>query len=225
MTTDIVVIGAGGFGREVLDVLEAWNHAHHEDKFTIRGVVDDAPSQINVDRLTARGYRHLGPISTLGTMTPPPAVVVAIGNPDIKSKVAATCADMGLHFPSFIHPSVVLGTRFSYGDGVVLCAGTVLSTNITLGDQVHVGAGAIIGHDSVIADYSSVNPGAVVSGEVVIGERTLVGAGSVILQGITIGSSVTVGAAACVTKEVLPGEVVVGIPARAIAPANEKDIV
>lgn len=225
MTKDIVVIGAGGFGREVLDVLEAWNNAHPEDKFTILGVVDDAPSQLNVVRLTARGYPHLGPISTLAMMTPPPAVVVAIGNPDIKSNVAALCADMALHFPSFIHPSAVLGTRFSCGDGVVVCAGTVLSTNITLGDQVHVGAGAIIGHDSVIADYSSVNPGAVVSGEVVIGERTLVGAGSVILQGITLGSSVTVGAAACVTKEVLTGQVVVGIPARAIAPLVEKDIV
>lgn len=224
MSRDIVVIGAGGFGREVLDVLEAWNHAHHGDKYTIRGVVDDAPSQINLDRLTARGYRHLGPLSTLEKMTPTPAVVVAIGKPDIKRKVAAICADMGLHFPSFIHPTVIVGSQFTCGDGVVVSAGVVFSTNITLGDQVHICSGAIVGHDTVIADYSSVNPGAVVSGEVFIGESTLVGAGSVVLQGITIGSSVTLGAAACVTKEVLPGEVVVGVPARAIAPANEKDI-
>lgn len=222
MTKEIVVIGAGGFGREVLDLLEAWNLANPREAFNILGVVDDAPRPVNVDRLTARGYRILGPISALAAMSPAPAVVVAVNSPEIKRQIFSSCSEWGLSFPTLIHPSAVVGTQFVAGQGVVVCAGVLISTNINLGEHVHICSGAIIGHDTVIDPFCSINPGAVISGEVVIGARTLIGAGSFILQGITVGQKATVGAAACVTKEVFTSEVVVGVPARAMVEKKEK---
>lgn len=211
----VVVVGASGFGREALDVLEAMQNVG--SPIQIEGVVDDGPSGPNRHRLEARRAKYLGTLEGWLLCQKPSSVrfVLGIGNPQIRERLAVRLQGAGFEPFDAIHPSVVLGTEVRYGKGAVICAGAVLSTNVRLGQHVHINPHGTIGHDSVISDFVSMNPAAVVSGEVRIGERTLVGAGAIVLQGLEIAPDTIIGAGACVTKSTDQAHTLVGVPARA----------
>ncbi|HUO93067.1 MAG TPA: NeuD/PglB/VioB family sugar acetyltransferase [Rhizomicrobium sp.] len=102
-------------------------------------------------------------------------------------------------------------------------AATVIQRNVTvmprakLGRGCTVNVGAIIHHEAEIAEYCTIGPGALLAGSVILEPYAYVGAGAVILQNIRIGTGAKIGAGAVVTADVPPGQVVVGIPARAKA--------
>lgn len=213
MTRSLVVVGAGGFGRETLDVVRARLAVDPHSDYELLGVVDDAPSSQNLERLAAAGIDYLGDTSLLDTRSEL-AIVIAVGDPLARLRLAERWSSPDRDLPAMVHPTATVGTASTVGRGVVVCAGAQVSTNVSLGDFVHVNPNATIGHDSRLAPGVSVNPGAVVSGEVTIDRGALIGAGAVVLQGLTIGAGATVGAAACVVRDVAAGVVVKGVPAR-----------
>lgn len=214
MPEDIIVIGAGGFGRETLDVIEAINAAAPEPVWNVLGVVDDGPAEIQVERLRARGVALLGSLETLRDQGEGCWFVIGIGSPTVKARIAERVSTWGVRPATLVHPAAAVGTQTEIARGAVVCGGAQLSTNLRLGEHVHVNPGAMIGHDSVLDDFVSVNPGAIVSGEVRVRRETLIGAGATVLQGLEVGERSRVGAAACVTKNVDAGATVVGVPAR-----------
>lgn len=214
MSQLVVVVGAGGFGRETLDVIEAVNRVGDAPVFTIVGVIDDAPSEQAQARLSVRGIPFLGTVDAWLERGDDAQYLIAIGNPQVRAAVDERFRSAGLDAATVVHPTVTIGSVSTIGAGSVVCAGVQVSTNVALGLHTHVNPGAIIGHDVVLEDYVSINPGAIVSGDVIVGRESLVGAGAVILQGIAIGGYCTVGASACVTRNVTEHTVVKGIPAR-----------
>jgi len=210
---DLVVIGAGGFGRETLDVIEAINGVH--ETYRVVGMVDDAPSPVFLERLTVRGYRHLGSIDEWLASGDGERFVVGVGTPAVRAAMVARIGEHATAATALIHPTASIGSQFVAGEGTVVCAHATISTNVRLGAHVHVNPAAVIGHDSTCADYVSLNPGATVSGEVEIGFRALIGAKAVILQGLRVGPDATLAASACLTKNAPSAATLVGIPARA----------
>lgn len=219
MTSSVVVFGAGGFGREVLDVLEAVNLASARNgsgpTWELVGVVDDAPSGGNLDRLLARSVPHLG---SLGEFLEADRTglhyVIGIGSPAVRRRVASTCEAAGLVAGTLIHPDATVGLHTSLGAGTVVCAGVRISTNVSVGRHVHLNANATVGHDTVVEDHVSLNPLAAVSGDCVIGDGALVGVAGVVLNGLHVGRDAVVGGSACAVTDVAPGATVVGVPAR-----------
>jgi len=221
MADGIIVIGAGGFGRETLDVIAAINASTRDPFWDVIGVVDDAPAEIQIERLRDREIRFLGGIDANRELFDGIHYVVGIGSPAVRARIAERVDAWGARPAVLVHPAAVVGTRVRLAPGAVVCGGAQISTNVRLGRHAHVNPGAIIGHDSVLEDFVSVNPGAIVSGEVAVGTSTLIGAGATVLQGLSVGGGATVGASACVTKDVAPGSVVVGVPARRVGTDDE----
>lgn len=214
MTQPVVVVGAGGFGRDALDVIDAMNQAQRTPAFAVLGIVDDAPSGTALTRLAGRQVEWLGGIEEWLESEGDAQYVIGIGNPSVRRAIDRRFAAAERVAATLMHPSATVGSMGSIGAGSVVCSGVQISTNVTLGRHVHVNPNATIGHDAVLGDYVSVNPGAIVSGDVTIEPGALIGAGAVILQGLTVGGLSTVGASACVVRNVAAEVTVRGVPAR-----------
>lgn len=206
---DIVIIGAGGFGREVAWLIEDINKVNNE--WNIVGFVDDNKS---IQGTEINGYKVVGDIDWLEKQEV--FVVNAIGDPIIKKKVMDKLDGSKNKYPVLIHPSVICSDRVSFGEGSIICAGNIITVNIEIGKHVIINLDCTIGHDANIGDYSTVLPSVNVSGFVKTEECVSVGTGSAVIQGVNIGRNTVVGAGAVVVKDLPANCTAVGSPAKPI---------
>ena len=214
----LVIVGAGGFGREVHDVVEAMNAAG--TGMDLIGYVDD---QDATDDLLARlGSSRLGSIDLLCDRNPNGPVgddvgyVIAIGAGEVRRTLDERLTAAGRRALTLVHPMATVGGDNRIAEGCILTAGARVTTNITLGRHTHLHVNCTIGHDSVLDDFVSVYPGATVSGNVHLADGVTIGTGANVLPGVTVGAGAFVGAGAVVTSDVEPGVTVAGVPARPI---------
>jgi sugar O-acyltransferase (sialic acid O-acetyltransferase NeuD family) len=223
MREDIVIVGAGGHGREVFDIVTAVNHAFtNGPRWNVLGFVDDRPSSATIARVDQLGVPLLGPTSSLREVHGDARYVIGVGCPRVRAHLGRSIESFGLSAAQLIHPTATVGSNTVLSDGVVMFAGARVTTNVVIGRHVHVNQNATVGHDSVIADYVSVNPLAAVSGDCRLESGVLVGTNASILQGLTVHVDATVGAGACVVRDVSPRSVVVGVPARERASSDRR---
>ena len=204
----VVIVGAGGFGREVLDIIEAINAAGGSLVFL--GFVDDG--EVDHELLRRRGAKLLGPTSALGDIDA--GYVIGIGNGDVRRKIAAMLDSVGAAAATLIHPAATIGGDSHLSPGCVVAAGARVTTNVHLGRHTQLHVNSTVGHDSLLHDFVSVYPGATVSGSVTLAEGVTVGTGANVLPGLTVGADAFVGAGAVVTRDVASTSIVVGSPAK-----------
>lgn len=178
--TDIVIIGAGGIGREAAWIIEEINKV--ENKLRLIGFVDDNMSMWGQN---LNGYEVLGGLNTLYPLKNKPQVIVAIANCKVKKAIVENLQG-NFEFVTLIHPSVNVSSYVKIGQGTLIYPGVILTVNTTIGNHVLISGNCGIGHDTEIRDYSSVLWGCKFSGYNVIKEQCFIGIGASIAQGVNV---------------------------------------
>ncbi|MDB5813286.1 MAG: sugar O-acyltransferase, sialic acid O-acetyltransferase NeuD family [Rhodocyclales bacterium] len=205
---DLVIVGVGGHGRELLQCVAAINA--YASLWNVLGFVDD-----NIESKQVGGHPVLGTTAWLKGRDC--SVVVAIGASAMRRKVVHSLEKIGVRrFATLVHPSAQIGTDVIVGDGSMISAGAVLTTNVTVGRHVIVNTAAIVSHDCRLADFATLAPNVCLCGAVRLEEGVELGASSTLVPGVLVGAWSLVGAGATVIGNVPPNETVAGVPARTI---------
>jgi UDP-perosamine 4-acetyltransferase len=205
---DVLILGAGGHGKVVLDILRA------AGEHRVVGFID-------ADRSLAG--TSVGGVPVLGAPNLLPKLrakakgaIVAIGDNHTRRSYAAVVREHGLELINAIHPAAVVSPSAKLGRNVAICAGAVVCVEASVGDSVIVNTGAVIDHECEVGEAVHVCPGALLAGRVRLGPAAFIGMGAKVIQCLAVGPGAVVGAGAVVIDEVPAGATVVGVPARAI---------
>ena len=209
----IVLLGAGGHGRDVLDA------ALMQGRCVI-GFLDEDKA---IHHVTINGIPVLGgPDWLLENRLA--KVIISVGNPRAKKRLAEFLNAHGLEIAQpVIHPNAYVSTFANIGKGTVILSGTSIQPQAKVGEHVYVSTVSTLGHDVIVEDYSSLHPGVQVGGESIVGCGSFIGMGVKILPRLKIGAWSTIGAGSVVIKDVKENATVVGVPAKVIKENNERN--
>lgn len=205
----LLVVGAGGHAKVVIDAAEAAG-------FTIAGVIGTP-----ADEREVLGHR----VSHGDAEVRADGFIVAIGDNALRARRFAEFAASGLAPVTVAHPSAVLGKDVVIGDGTFLAAGVIVNAGARIGADTILNTACSVDHDCFIGEHAHVGPQVALCGAVTIGEGALLGVGSCASPGVSVGDWCVVGAGAAVVGDLPPNAVCVGVPARAVrsseAPASD----
>lgn len=210
---DIIIYGAGGFGREVYCLIERINR-ETGPRWNILGFLDDG-----YEKGQSNEYGVvLGNMDTLNSWEKTVSVVFAIGNPKVIEALTDKIKNPNVDFPNIISPDTIFldknNVRMGYGN--IICSRSLISCNVEIGNFNILNGYVKVGHDSTMGSFNSIMPSVNISGGVRIGDRNFLGVNSVVLQYKSIGNDTTVGASSVVIRNTKDGHTYVGNPARKI---------
>ncbi|MBC6134124.1 hypothetical protein HB825_04645 [Listeria booriae] len=191
----LIIIGDGGHSKMVQNIVresgtyqltEVWDDKYREP------VARDGVVYTSLD----------GQLQGLTQMDADATFFVAIGDNDIRKKIARTLALAGKKFAVIIHPTAFVEATVEIGEGSLMMAGSIVQANTVLGKHVIVNSGATVEHDISVGNFVHFAPGSVVTGGCTIADNVLVGAGSVVVPNISIGANVVVGAGSTLTRNI-----------------------
>jgi sugar O-acyltransferase (sialic acid O-acetyltransferase NeuD family) len=207
--TRVVVVGAGGHGREVAEIVTQAHRAGTGP--SLAGFVDDRADLWGtaLDGVPVRGGWEWLAEQVRGDL----GVTVAVGRPAVTRALCERAVALGFHLVPAVSPLATVSPLASVGPGAVLFPHVSVHTGARIGAGVTLNVGSSVSHDAVVGDYANVNPGARLAGSVTVGEGAYVGMMAAVLQGVAVGAGATVGAGAVVLRDVPAGMTVVGVPA------------
>lgn len=209
----LIIIGAGGFAREVAWLVERIND--QKKTWDLLGYLDDK------QELWGKSPDD-GEIKVLGPVNSCVAYedvwfVCAVGASKTRRKIIEQMKSLGIkRFAQLIDTAAIHSGRVMVGEGSIICAHTIITVDVTIGEHVILNLDCTIGHDAVLHDFVTLYPSVNVSGHTDLGECVEMGTGSQIIQGISIGEEAIIGAGAVVVKDIPARCTAVGAPAKPI---------
>jgi sugar O-acyltransferase (sialic acid O-acetyltransferase NeuD family) len=205
----LAIIGAGGLGKEVVDIIRSspqeteWELVFIDDLVPVGTIVNDVPV--------------IGSRALLDELSPARTdICVAVGMPTVRRELIKNVEGRGFSFATIIDSSALIRRSSVLGTGVIVGARSFVSCDSIIGAHAVINPGVFVGHDVVIGPYVVLGGGVLLSGGVRIGEGTLVGAGASVLLNTPVGEWATVAMGAAVLAPVGDGATVVGNPARTL---------
>jgi sugar O-acyltransferase (sialic acid O-acetyltransferase NeuD family) len=199
---DVVVVGAGGHGMVVCDLLTAAG-------LQVIAFIDDDPAKHGTEVLGVPVFGHLDALAGRDI-----AAAMGIGDNSGRRRQFESLRARGVVVVAGVHPAAVISAHATIGAGTVAMANAVVNVAATIGENVILNTGCTVDHHCAIGPHSHIGPGATLAGSVRIGSDTLIGAGAVILPGVSVGSRCVVGAGAVVVRDVPDDSASAGVPAR-----------
>ena len=206
MNSPLLIWGAGGHGRVVLEI------ARSTGRFEHIVFLDDDPAKAGI---TVGGCLLVGGPTELHRFAGC-AFIVAVGDNRRRAACFSNALEYGLSPTSLIHPSAVIASSAGIGRGTVVMPGAIVNAGAAIGEDCIVNSGAIVEHDCRIDAHVHISPRVVLGGAVSVRSFAHLGIGAIVLPGASIGEASIVGAGAVVLKEVPAGCTVVGVPARVL---------
>ena len=204
---DAIIVGAGGFGKEIAFLLQQQN------EYQWVGFVDDRKSE----QSDVLGKPVIGKIADLLQVKTPMAVFLGIAAPTVKENIYEQLRqNPHLLFPNLFAPSALIGLNVQLGIGNILMPYTTYTADISIGDFNMINIGSTIGHDSIIGSYNAIFPNVNISGAVTLGDKNELGVGTKIIQECSIGDGNIIGAGSVVIRDIPHHSKWVGVPAKII---------
>ena len=207
---NIVILGAGGHGRVVLDILRTAG-LHNPVGFID---ADTARTGSQLDGLPVLGSVNL--LSKVRRQHDVRGAIVAIGDNRVRASYAQLVLQANLELINAIHPSAIVSSTAKVGLNVVIAAGAIVSTDAHLADGAVVNTGAIVDHECRVGKAVHISPGVVLAGRVNVEDGAFIGIGARVIPCMRLGAHSTIGAGAVVINDVPPHATVVGVPARVV---------
>jgi len=208
--TDLVIVGAGGFARETAAAAAAAGRR-------VLGFADDDEALHGTSR---SGLPILGAVDSVVSLDAD--VVVCVGNPRnylARQRIVDRLGLPASRYATVVHPAAEIGAGSVVGPGSVLLAGVVLTADVVVGSHVAVMPQAVLTHDDRVGDYATIASGVRLGGGAILEPGAYVGAGALIREGVTVGAWSLVGMGAVVLRDVPPGQIWAGNPARLLRDA------
>lgn len=207
----MVIIGAKGFAKEVLEVLRQLNKL--ENLVFYDDVNDDIPGKLFGQFPVLRTTQE----ASVFFKTMDNQFTIGIGNPILRKKLCNKFTQLGGKFTSTISPLATIGFFGNQIEiGCNIMTGTVITSDIKIKNGTLINLNCTIGHDSAIGQFVELSPGVHISGNCTIGDYSVFGTNASMLPKLTIGKNVIIGAGSVVTKDLPDNCVAVGIPAKII---------
>lgn len=204
---DLIIIGASGFGREVLQWIKDINKI--TPTWNIKGFIDDNARALDG---YACDYNVLGNIQDW-VVTTNEVFTCAIALPAIKEKLVNLLKSKGAEFVNIVHPTAIIGEFCQVGEGLLVTPRAKISPNVIIGDFVTI-FGSGVGHDAVIGDFSTISGNCSVNGHVVLGKKVFVASHACIAPSKKVGDDAFIGMGSMVISNIKPGYKVMGNPAK-----------
>lgn len=205
----IVLYGAGGFGREVANMIEIMNLI--KPQYELIGFLVD--KQYYKKDTFINGYPLLGDEEWLYNKKDI-YCNCTIADSISRERIQGRLVQQGIRFLSLIAPDVYIPKSTMIGDGCIICGRSLISVNVTIEEGVFLNSCVTIGHDVIIKKYASVMPGVGISGSCIIGERARIGGHAFIIPGKKVGSDAVVAAGSICFNNVKQNTTVLGNPAK-----------
>lgn len=208
----LIVIGAGGFGREVLEYAQDILECTPNIGWTIGGFLDDDLSKLDAYKTEAK---ILGSISS-HEVSSQNVYVCAIADTKIRKKICEQFKEQGAEFVNIIHPTARVGRRCKIGKGNILCPNSCLTVDVTIGDFNFINCHVNCGHDSIVKDYVTISPFCDITGFAHLEEGVFLGSHASICPSVKIGTFSKIGAGATVIADIPIECTAVGVPAKVV---------
>jgi len=216
MNRRLIIVFAGGFGREILSMAWGIRNKDPDCEWDIGGFLDDREDALLGDDGTR--LRALRILSRVDDYEPRKndLFVCATGNPALKRKYGNSIREKGGEFLNLISPhALVTGTK-AFGSGVVVGPFSVISCDVKIGNDTSITDHATIGHDVSIGEACHISAFSFIGGGARLGNEVTIHPHACVLPGVEVGDGATVGVGSVALKDVPDGETVFGVPGRTV---------